>query len=63
MSARAARLVRAEFNLDITTARYAAVYEKLVSYSVRQRVPMLDDALERTPYAQDAHAVWRLRSK
>jgi glycosyltransferase involved in cell wall biosynthesis len=54
MGARAARLVRKEFNLEITVARYAAVYEDLVRRSVRSRLQMRKDALEPEPYAQDA---------
>jgi glycosyltransferase involved in cell wall biosynthesis len=54
MGARAAQLVRKEFNLEITVARYAAVYEDLVRRSVRSRLQMCKDALEPEPYAQDA---------
>jgi glycosyltransferase involved in cell wall biosynthesis len=54
MGARAAQLVRTEFNLEITVARYAAVYEDLVRRSTRHRLPMLNDALEREPCATDA---------
>jgi glycosyltransferase involved in cell wall biosynthesis len=54
MGARAAQLVRKEFNLEITVARYAAVYEDLVKRSVRSRLQMRKDALEPEPYAQDA---------
>jgi hypothetical protein len=54
MGARAAQLVRKEFNLEITVARYAAVYEDLVRRSVRSRLQMRKDALEPEPYAQDA---------
>jgi glycosyltransferase involved in cell wall biosynthesis len=54
MGARAAQLVRKEFNLEITVARYAAVYEDLVRRSVRGRLQMRKDALEPEPYAQDA---------
>src|SRR5258705_11728789 len=54
MGARAAELVRREFNLEITVARYAAVYEDLVKRSVRSRLQMRKDALEPEPYAQDA---------
>jgi len=57
MGARAAQLVRKEFNLEITVARYAAVYEDLVRRSSRNRLQMLKDALEREPYAQDDYAV------
>jgi len=54
MGARAAQLVRTEFNLEITVARYAAVYEDLVRRSSQNRLQMLKDALERESYAQDA---------
>ncbi|MDB5604377.1 MAG: hypothetical protein JWP25_1277 [Bradyrhizobium sp.] len=54
MGARAAQLVRKEFNLEITVARYAAVYEDLVKRSVCSRLQMRKDALEPEPYAQDA---------
>jgi glycosyltransferase involved in cell wall biosynthesis len=37
MGARAAHLVRTEFNLELTVARYAAVYEKLMMCSTRER--------------------------
>jgi glycosyltransferase involved in cell wall biosynthesis len=37
MGARAAQLVRTEFNLELTVARYAAVYEKLMTCSTRDR--------------------------
>lgn len=53
MGARAAQLVRTEFNLDVTVARYAAVYETLATHSIPNRLPMHEDALEREPYAQD----------
>ena len=54
MGARAAQLVRKEFNLEITVARYAAVYEDLVRRSVRSRLQMRKNAIEPEPYAQDA---------
>jgi glycosyltransferase involved in cell wall biosynthesis len=54
MGARAAQLVRTEFNLEITVARYAAVYEDLVTRSIPSRLQMLKDAPAREPYAQDA---------
>jgi glycosyltransferase involved in cell wall biosynthesis len=54
MGARAAQLVRTEFNLEITVARYMAVYEDLVRGSIRNYLQMLKDALERESYAQDA---------
>jgi glycosyltransferase involved in cell wall biosynthesis len=53
MGARAAELVRKEFNLEITVARYAAVYEDLVRRSTWSRVQMLKDALAAEPYADD----------
>lgn len=52
MGARAAQLVRTEFSLGITVARYAAVYEDLMRR--RSHLQMLKDAREREPYAQDA---------
>jgi glycosyltransferase involved in cell wall biosynthesis len=54
MGARAAQLVRTEFNLEITVARYAAVYEDLVRRSIPSRLQMLKDAPAREPYAHDA---------
>jgi glycosyltransferase involved in cell wall biosynthesis len=54
MGARAAQLVRTEFNLEITVARYAAVYEDLVRRSIPSRLQMLKDAPARETYAQDA---------
>lgn len=54
MGARAAQLARTEFNLEITVARYAAVYETLVRRSIRGGLPTLDDALVRAPCARDA---------
>jgi glycosyltransferase involved in cell wall biosynthesis len=54
MGARAAQLVRADFNLEITVARYAAVYEDLLRRSVRTPLPMRKDARGREPYVQDA---------
>jgi len=53
MGGRAAQLVRKEFNLEITVARYAAVYEDLVNGSSRSRL-RAKDVLEPEPYAQDA---------
>jgi glycosyltransferase involved in cell wall biosynthesis len=52
MGTRAAQLVKTEFNLEITVARYAAVYEDLVKHCSRNRSQMSKDALERQPYAQ-----------
>jgi glycosyltransferase involved in cell wall biosynthesis len=54
MGARAAELVRKEFNLEITVSRYAAVYEDLVRRSSRSGWQLLKDALEPEPFAQDA---------
>jgi len=54
MGARAAQLVRAEFNLDITVARYAAVYRGLMKRSTRNRSLRHKDTRERDPYAKDA---------
>lgn len=54
MGARAAQLVRAEFNLDITVARYAAVYRGLMKRSTRDRTPRHKHLRERDPYAKDA---------
>jgi glycosyltransferase involved in cell wall biosynthesis len=56
MGARAAELVRKEFNLEITVARYAAVYEDLMRRSSRSGWHMLRHALEPEPYAQDARS-------
>jgi hypothetical protein len=53
MGAQAAELVRKEFNLEITVARYAAVYEDLVRRSTWSRVQMLKDTLTAEPYADD----------
>jgi glycosyltransferase involved in cell wall biosynthesis len=54
MGVRAAQLVRTEFNLEITVARYAAVYEDLIKSTTRSRLPARDNALEREPFTQDA---------
>jgi len=54
MGVRAAHLVKTEFNLKITVARYAAVYEDLARRAIRSRSQVLKDAREREPYAQDA---------
>jgi glycosyltransferase involved in cell wall biosynthesis len=54
MGARAAELVRKEFNLEITVARYAAVYEDLVKRSSRSGWQMLKNALEPDRYVEDA---------
>jgi glycosyltransferase involved in cell wall biosynthesis len=54
MGARAAKLVREEFNLEITVARYAALYEELISRSARSRLQTLEDALDREPFRQRA---------
>jgi glycosyltransferase involved in cell wall biosynthesis len=50
MGARAAELVRKEFNIEITVARYAALYEELMNRSVRSRV----QASELEPFPQRA---------
>jgi glycosyltransferase involved in cell wall biosynthesis len=54
MGARAAQLVRADFNLEITVARYAAVYEDLLRRSIQNPLPMRKDALGSERYVQDA---------
>jgi glycosyltransferase involved in cell wall biosynthesis len=54
MGARAAQLVRAEFNLEITVARYAAVYEDLLTRSIWNRLPVPKDAVDHKAYARDA---------
>jgi glycosyltransferase involved in cell wall biosynthesis len=54
MGARAAQLVRTEFNLEITVARYMAVYEDLMRRSFLNYSQMLEDALEGESCAQDA---------
>jgi glycosyltransferase involved in cell wall biosynthesis len=54
MGARAAQLVRAEFNLEITVARYVAVYEDLLTRSIWNRLPVPKDAVDHKAYAQDA---------
>jgi glycosyltransferase involved in cell wall biosynthesis len=53
MVARAAQLVRADFNLEITVTRYAAVYEDLLRRSIQNLLPM-KDALGSERYVQDA---------
>jgi glycosyltransferase involved in cell wall biosynthesis len=53
MGARAAQLVKNEFNLEITVERYAAVYENLMRGSIRDRSQM-KDTRESELYAQDA---------
>ena len=54
MGARASELVRAEFNLEITAARYASVYESLMKRTIRKTSTRLDDELERESFVQDA---------
>jgi glycosyltransferase involved in cell wall biosynthesis len=54
MGARAAQVVKADFNLEITVARYVAVYEDLLRRSVRTPLPTRKDARGREPYVQDA---------
>jgi glycosyltransferase involved in cell wall biosynthesis len=56
MGARAAQLVKEEFNLEITVTRYAAVYEDLMRRSSRSGWQMLRNRLEPEPYAQDARS-------
>jgi glycosyltransferase involved in cell wall biosynthesis len=53
MGGRAAQLARKEFNLEITVARYAAVYEDLVNGSIPSRLQAKDE-LKPELYAQDA---------
>lgn len=55
MGARAAQLVRKEFNLEVTVARYAAVYEDLVNGSIRSRL-QTKDVTEPEPHAQDGRS-------
>jgi glycosyltransferase involved in cell wall biosynthesis len=52
MGARAAKLVRTEFSLEITVARYAALYEDLVKR--RSQMQMLKHPRESEPHAQHA---------
>jgi len=52
MGARAAELVRKEFNLEITVARYAALYEELISRAARSRLQTLEDTLDGEPFRQ-----------
>jgi glycosyltransferase involved in cell wall biosynthesis len=47
MGARAAELVRKEFNIRIIVARYAALYEELMNSSVLSRLHTLEDTSER----------------
>jgi len=59
MGARAARFVSQEFNLGITVARYATVYEQLLKRSVRCHLQTVDDGLakdgfECEPYHHNA---------
>jgi glycosyltransferase involved in cell wall biosynthesis len=54
MGARAAQLVRKEFNLEITVTRYATVYEHLLRSSLGSCWRMRRDAPELEPYAHDA---------
>ena len=51
MGRRAAQLVRTDFNLDVTVARYAAVYDNLVRCSIRNSSPVLEGTLEHESYA------------
>jgi len=54
MGARAAQRVKTEFNLEVTVARYAAVYEDLMSRSVRNRFQMRQDSFKRDAVTRDA---------
>jgi glycosyltransferase involved in cell wall biosynthesis len=54
MGARAAELVRKEFNLGITVARYAALYEELMNNVVLSRLHMSEDASGRELFHQRA---------
>lgn len=49
MGARAAELVRKEFNIRITVARYAALYEELMNSSVLSRLRTPEDTSKREP--------------
>ncbi|QOZ54561.1 glycosyltransferase family 1 protein [Bradyrhizobium sp. CCBAU 53338] len=53
MAARASQRVRAEFNLDITVARYAAVYQNLVERSMKNPLPTLEEALASVARSHD----------
>ena len=50
MGARAARLVRKEFNLEITVTRYAALYEEVADRPNRNKLQDIKDRLERELY-------------
>ena len=54
MGARAAQLVRAKFNLEITVARYVSVYENLMRSANRKPSPLPQDELRGEPLIQDA---------
>jgi glycosyltransferase involved in cell wall biosynthesis len=51
MGRRAAQLVRTDFNLEVTVARYAAVYDNLMRCSIRNSSPVLEGTLEHESYA------------
>jgi glycosyltransferase involved in cell wall biosynthesis len=50
MGARAAKLVRKEFNLEITVTRYAALYEEVADRPNRNKLQDIKDRLERELY-------------
>jgi len=50
MGARAAKLVRKEFNLEITVTRYAALYEEVADRPSRNKLQEIKDRLERELY-------------
>jgi glycosyltransferase involved in cell wall biosynthesis len=52
MGARAARLVRKEFNLEITVTRYAALYEEVADRPNRNKLQDIKDRLERELYPE-----------
>ena len=54
MGARAAALVRREFGLGLTVARYAALYGELMGRSDRRRFRSTKDTQEREPLSREA---------
>jgi glycosyltransferase involved in cell wall biosynthesis len=54
MGARAAALVRREFGLGLTVARYAALYGELMGSSDRRRFQSTKDTQEREPLSREA---------
>jgi glycosyltransferase involved in cell wall biosynthesis len=54
MGARAAALVRREFGLGLTVARYAALYGELMGRSDRRRFQSTKDTQEREPLSREA---------